>query len=365
MPPSLATTPRRPLRPVAFAFACALATLSACSTSAPAPARLTEDVVARCRQVEIAFQTDAPDYVAKRDAVASDERAAPWLVRMFVAHVVACREGTAVDEGAQSVVAPPKSPADLELAAQMERLRAEDQRAARDQVLGTVAAERTDATKTAGAGARPFRGRDEVERRAIAELVALGAIAVPVLVQDLLLHEQPHLRELGGELLAHVGAPAVPALQRVTRSGAPKQRRAAARALGRIGVDANVLATLRELAADGDYTVRADSLRALRDGGPDAQALLVERLRGDDDPFVRRVAADTLAHFENRTAALALADYLEHCIRTKDVEGERTAHRALAAMSRDRAVRTTAAWREWAGTLPDAAPGRPTAPRGR
>src|SRR5699024_812042 len=113
------------------------------------------------------------------------------------------------------------------------------------------------------AGAVTFRGRDEIERRAIAQLVALADVAVPVLVHDLLEHEQPHLRELGAELLAHVGAPAVPALQRVATGGAPKQRRAAARALGRIGIDASVLATLRQLAADGDYTVRADALRAL------------------------------------------------------------------------------------------------------
>ena len=53
---------------------------------------------------------------------------------------------------------------------------------------------------------------------------------------------------------------------------------------------------LRELANDEDYTVRADALRGLR-SDDEARALLLERLRDDADPFVRRVAAQALRHF--------------------------------------------------------------------
>ncbi len=359
MPPSLATPPRRHFA-ITNAIAIAGAVGLAACASAPAPATLTDEQIARCREVEIAYRTDAPDYAAKRDALARDELAARWLVRMFVADVVAGREVRAVDEGTQSLRAAPRAPAARELAAALQQLRAEDARAARGRLLETVAADEPSTNATAAAG------RGTGEQRALAEIVSLGAIAVPVLVHDLLEHEHSEVRELGAELLARVGAPAVPALQRIARAGDAKQRRVAALALGHIGIDADVLATLRALATDGDYTVRADALRGLTGGGADAEALLVERLRADDDAFVRRVAAQTLGHFRTPTAAAALVDYLERTERESDRDGERAAQSALMAIADTRRLRTTAAWRAWAaalGTGAPRAPGNSLAPR--
>lgn len=184
-----------------------------------------------------------------------------------------------------------------------------------------------------------------VEERALAEIDALGAVAVPTLVGDLLLHNQPQPRELGIELLARVGAPALPAVQEVARNGEPRQRRAAARTMGAIGVDAAVFAILARMADDEDYSVRADALRSLRSGGDDGKRLLVEKLRADPDPFVRRVAAQTLVHHPGQASSLALVDYLERCERERDFPGEKTAQASLQQLTTTRGFQTPAQWR--------------------
>jgi HEAT repeat protein len=192
--------------------------------------------------------------------------------------------------------------------------------------------------------------------RALGELRALGAVAVPTVVGDLLRHEQPQPRELGIEILAAIGTPSVPALREVAHSGEPKHRRAAARALGGIGSDPDIMATLRELAGDDDYTVRADALRGLRNGGEPARALLLERLRADADPFVRRVAAQALAGHPATATALALVDYLERCKRDRDWPGEQAAQESLQHLAGTRSPRTPEAWRAFAPELDRRAP---------
>lgn len=272
--------------------------LGACS-SAPArfePGALTAAQVELCRAAEKAYREQAADYPQKRAAAAADPVAAAWLVRMFLRDLFVAREGQPLGE---------------------------------DQPLFRAAA----------------RVVDPVETRALAELRTLGAVAVPTLVGDLLLHSQPQPRELGIELLAMIGAPAVPALQEVARTGETRPRRAAARALGGIGLDDRVLATLRTLAGDSDYTVRADALRSLRGGGEAARTLLTERLAGDPDPFVRRVAAETLGHAEGRAVMLALADYLERCQKEADHKGEVAAQLSLQRIANSSGLRSVADWR--------------------
>jgi hypothetical protein len=358
MPSSSATQPHRTGRARRAAAvsgalaACAVSAVLAACASASAndpskPARLSPEQVAQCREVELAFANNAPDYAAKRDAVARDPVAKQWLVRMFVAEVVAIREGRAVDEGTASVHTPPRAHADQQIRGTLHQQRDADARASRDRVLREIASDRLPT----GSGTR--------EQRAIAEIVALGDAAVPVLIADLLQHEHTQLRVLGVELLAHVGAPAIPGLQQVARDGQPRQRRAAARALGLIGADGEVLATLRALARDGDFTVRADALRALHDGGAEAQALLLERLRDDDDAFVRRTAAATLGNFRTKAAAVALCDFVARCERDGDLDGARAGRTALMAMAPDHRPRLPDAWRAFAATLGD----DPIAPR--
>lgn len=288
----------------------AVALASACA-SPPAryqPGPLSTAQLQQVRAAETAYRATAADYVVRRDKVLADPLATAWLVRMFVRDVFTVREGRPL-------------------------------------------ADRPVALFRAAGGIE-----DPVETRALAEIRHIGAKAVPILVGDLLMDEQPLNRELGIELLGLVGAPAVPELKALIERGEQRQRRAAARALGRIGLDAEVLAILREMAEDGDYTVRADAVRSMVGGGPEAQDLLQVKLREDSDPFVQRTAAQALAEFPNRKAAGALVDYLEHCLRADDRMGERTAQSCLQRMAGTRTRRLPEAWREFAKTMADATP---------
>jgi HEAT repeat protein len=285
---------------------------AACSTVPPRyePGTPSPEQAARLKAVEAAYRAKAPDYPAQRDAIAPDPVAVAWLVRMFIRDVFAAREGRPLGED--------------------------------DELLRA-------ATKR----------EDPLADRAIAEIQALGAAAVPTLVGDLLQHDQPQPRELGVELLGAVGQPAKPALLPLAQAGPPKQRRAAIRALGRIGFDAEGLALARAMAVDdADYTVRADALRSLRGAGPAAQQLLTDRLQADPDPYVRRVAAATLAAFPTTAAAQALVDFLAACERANDKDGGVAAQRALRAMAGTRAARSVAAWREWAAGVDARAAGK-------
>ncbi len=295
----------------AAAIAFGLALLAACSSAPYEPGKLSTEQVAKCRALEAAYRTNSADYPALRDDLAQDGTAAAWLVRMFVSDLFAVRE---------------------------ERPLTED----------------TEFLRAAARITNP------VEVRALAEIKALGAVAVPTLVGDLLQHEQPQPRELGIELLGLVGAPAVPRLLDIVQNGETKHRRAAARALGRIGVDGQILATLRELVNDSDYTVRADALRSLRGGGLPAQQLLIERLRGDGDPFVRRVAAETLGHFKATSTVVAVVDYLERCKLERDYPGEQAAQKSLQRLSGTRSPRTPQAWRVWGVEAGELEPGNPS-----
>lgn len=283
--------------------------LPACASRAPTVARLSEAQLERCRAAEAAFRAGAADWPARRDELLRDPVATAWLVRMFVHDLFTVREGRSLGD---------------------------------DELLRAAA-----------------KIEDPVERAALHELRQLGAAAVPTLIADLLLHPQPQPRELGVELLVYIGEPAIGPLQQVARTGESRPRRAAARALGRISPTGEVLATLRELAADRDYAVRADALRSLRGGGEPARELLLVALRTDDDPFVRRVAAETLGGFPGAGTAAALVDYLERCQREQDKPGEQQAQASLQRLAGTRGPRTPAAWRAIAATL-DGVPAAPT-----
>jgi hypothetical protein len=256
-----------------------------------------------CVLVEKAYRSEAPDYPALRERAAKDALVSAWLTRMFVRDIFAAREQRPVG---------------------------------RDEAL----------LRAVG------RIADPVEARAIAELKQLGALAVPTLVGDLLEHDQPQPRELGVELLGYVGPPALPALVEVAERGSPRQQRAAARALGAIGVDERSLPVLRRLANDADFAVRADALRALRSGGPPARALLLDRLRHDPDPFVTRVAALSLGAFPDRLVGEALITYLERCKGNIDSRGVEAAQQALQQVTGTTQVRSAEAWRGAVAALP-------------
>jgi HEAT repeat protein len=279
--------------------------LAACASSAKPyhPGALGPEQAAKCRAAEDAYRKNAPEYPQLRDELVKDPVAASWLVRMFVRDLFAVREG---------------------------------------RPLGTD----EDLLRAAA------RIENPVEKRALAEILTLGAVAVPTVVGDLLLHDQPQPRELGIELLGRIGQPALPALREVVRADEPKHRRAAARALAAIGANDDALVELSRLTKDGDYTVRADAVRGLRRGNAAAGEVVRQVLTGDADPFVRRVAAGALAGHADPQSAVALIDYLERCKRDVDAQGAQVAQESLQAISGSRGPRTVEAWRAWAAKLP-------------
>lgn len=288
--------------------------LAACS-AAPVryqPGRLGEGQIAVLRAAEAAYRAEQPDYAVRRAEVWRDPDATAWLVRMFVHDVFAVREQRPLGERPEEL-------------------------------------------------ARRAAGRDPVEMRAIEEIRAAGARAVPVLVGDLLLDDQPLRRELGIELLAEVGDAARPAVLEVARAGPVKSRRAAARALGLIGLDEPSLQLLTTMLQDSDYTVRADAARGLGSGAGVGLPVLVAHLDVEPDPFVVRTIVQTMGELRVRASGRALVARLERCIAGRDDEGERAAQAALQRLAATRGVRSVAAWRELVETMPEAiAPDRPS-----
>ncbi|HEB54538.1 MAG TPA: hypothetical protein ENI87_14900, partial [bacterium] len=185
----------------------------------------------------------------------------------------------------------------------------------------------------------------------IAQIAAMGEPAVEVVVNDLLRHPQGFVRAIGLEAIAGIGGLAVPAVIALSRSDEVRDRRVAARALGAIGAAGTALDRLRELARSPDWQVRSEVAQALRSGGDAARDLLLAML-ADDDAFVRRKAAESLAVYRDRAAADALIAFLERCKRESDWDGELAAQKALQQMSGSRSPRTAAAWRRFAAGLP-------------
>lgn len=284
--------------------------LGACASTEPAwnPGELDKQRQQQCKAVERAYREELPEYPALRDELAKDPVAISWFVRMLIRDLFTIREGRPLGSDEDL----------LRAAAKIEHI---------------------------------------VEIRALAEFDAIGVAAVPTIVGDLLRHSQPQPRELGVELIGRIGAPALPAVRELAQDGEARHRRAAARAAAAIGITPDVLALLRKLAGDAEFTVRADALRGLRRGGGiEAQALLCARLRDDDDPFVRRQAARSLVGHPSQASAQALVDYLARCKAERDAQGEQTVQDALMALAGAKGPRTEEAWRKWAsGWQPAAA----------
>jgi hypothetical protein len=79
-----------------------------------------------------------------------------------------------------------------------------------------------------------------------------------------------------------------------------EDRMQAARAIGGIGADAGrAIPVLLEVLRDSEVKVRTEAARALERMGPAAQAALSSSLR-DEDPVVRRIAAEALARILRR-----------------------------------------------------------------
>jgi HEAT repeat protein len=297
MPPA---TARRWSLPSLFA---ALATLTACAGPEPvpiwSPGALSPQQVAACKEVELLYREQSPDYGPRSEQLAADPVAVAWFVRMLIRDVLQARDGRNVSDFDSR----------LRLAAGFD---------------------------------------DPLESRALAAIEAFGVAAAPTVVGDLLQHPQGRARELGYELTARIGSPAVPFVLPMTSSPEPKQRRAAARALGVVDGGEAALVALQRLAEDADFLVRGDAMRGL--AGHDsavADQLLRQRLQSDPDPYVRRQAARALGQRPSVEAAAALVDYLDRCARETDGQGEQLAQESLQQMAGTRGFRTPEAWRNW------------------
>jgi len=264
----------------------------------------SKEVVVKLAAVERAYRGEAPEYAALRDDLIGDPVAAAWLTRMFVRDVVRRREGRPLEQ---------------------------------DQNLLRAAANL----------------EDPVEKRAIDELVVLGAVAVPILVEELLLHDQSHNRQYGIELIGYIGRPALAAVLEVARSGRVRDRRAAARALGVLWREPEAMACLIRLAGESDFTVRADAARGLRHGGEAAAATLRAMARRDPDAFVRRTAIAALVDHPGRATADALIDCLVRYQDEADSRGYEATQAALVELAAATAPRSVESWRRWAASLPE------------
>lgn len=301
--------PRCPLRLLSPSVRCSAlalgALLAACSSPGKRPADplspgpLTPAQQELLRDLELAYREQAKDYPERRAAIADDPVATAWFARMLIADVITAREG--------------RPPSDED-----DRLRA-------------VA-----------------KIKDPVEARALDTLGELGAAAVPTVVNDLLRHPQALPREIGYELVARIGAPALPPLLELAADREVVHRRVAARALGLVGGDPTAIRALHDLARDGEFTVRAAAVRGLGTCGlPAAAAWLRECLQQDRDPFVRRKAAEALQAYPSRATAESLIDYLDRCERSEDHDGARAAQLVLRAFAKTRGGRTVPDWRRW------------------
>jgi len=301
--------------------------VAACAAK-PAPPKVAEpapDQYARLRAAEQLYRKDDPAFAAERDDLARDPVTAFWLTRLFVRDLMLAREGH------------------------------ETGRANKDVKLNDVASATRVRTQTGDSDPllRAAAGiKNPVEARALAQIDALGAAAAPCIVHDLGCHQQPFVRELGVELLARIGPPALPAMEPLRASAREPERCVYAEALGGMPPDAASTATLSAFAADDpEFTVRATAAKALGRAGADAAPQLRKTLATDPDPFVRRTAAEALAAQRDPATAAALVAYLERCQKEHDGDGEAAAQRALQTQSRTRTPRTAAAWRAWTQTL--------------
>ncbi|MEC8253484.1 MAG: HEAT repeat domain-containing protein [Planctomycetota bacterium] len=286
-------------------------TLAGCAgaPSAYTPGQLSKEQFARCRQVAQAYVDLAPEYVELRDALRADPVASRWFVRYLEQEVIAVREG------------------------QSELLSEEKVR------IDQVRKLRKAPAQFDLPGQRP-------DRRAIGQIVAMGASAVEVVIADLLTSRQEFLRSIGVEILAGLGEAAVPALLDLARRGSAADQRGAARALGAVGATGPALAALEELTRSAEWRVRSDAVQALVRGGDAARGLLI-RMLADADPFVCRKAAESLGSYRDAVAAAALVAFLKQSQARNEWAGELAAQQALQQISGAAGPRTAAAWQSY------------------
>ena len=192
-------------------------------------------------------------------------------------------------------------------------------------------------------------GTDPVWDRALVEIEALGATAVPCLITDLLRHPRHDRRRLGVTLLARTGADSIPAMRTELEGPDDALRRLTVLAVGEMPAGEGPLGALRAAAKDPEFTVRSAACEGLARMGTAGFADLRAALTAESDPFVRRVAARGLGGDRTRITAEALLTYMRACAVAGDRDGVAAAHEAMSRLAdRDpRRPRGVEAWAVW------------------
>jgi HEAT repeat protein len=195
--------------------------------------------------------------------------------------------------------------------------------------------------------------RMQMERtdRAGKELVSLGAVAVPALI------ETGHsgdgiLRQQVARLLAFIGEPAVdPLIASLESRPESRFRRFEAEALGEIGDPRAYPSLERMLLEEDDWAVRGAAARALGVlGDPRASGPLARALDREADPFVRGEVVVALGSFRDGQSVEALIGAMARAAASDEVDAlavVRACGRSLRRITGESIEDDPRAWRDW------------------
>ncbi len=278
--------------------------LTACAAVEP-PRTVPRPDAAQLEALQAAerlYREQSEDFAAARDALAADPVTAFWLTRMLVLDVV----------------------------------------------RGLDAAQSTDhdflATVAEGAVVHP------VFVRALTQLEALGAAAVPAVAEDLLRHRYSDRRRLGVDVLASMGPAVLPALSELLDDPDWRTRNHVMAVLLAMpaAADPEAVAPLIERGLrDPEFAVRASAVRALPQLGPEAAPRLRALLVDDPDAYVRRSAATVLGEYPDRDTARALVEFYGVALADGDHEAVRAADDSLRRIAGRRDPGDLGFWRAW------------------
>ena len=193
---------------------------------------------------------------------------------------------------------------------------------------------------------------DSRRQRALAELCAMGAAAVPCVREDLLRHEYADRRLLAVQILQAIGPDAYAGIAPCLSERDPVVRKAAVDAAAAMLSVPAARSAVEALLADPEFVVRGAAYAALGRLGPQAGGVLRRGLETDADPYVRRAIVQALGEVRVVGSAQAVFAYYTSCLAARDTRGLEAADAALARLSGRKPPGNEVSWRSWLATLP-------------
>lgn len=194
--------------------------------------------------------------------------------------------------------------------------------------------------------------------RAAAELVELAPISTPVLI-ELLGVRDGIVSFLAADLLARIGAPALPPLLTKLGDPQPEVRRRSAELCARLPIGASSAeeasvgeALARLVQQDKAWIVRAQAARALGARGARQKhkgfaAGVLTRALSDGDPAVVESAANALRELSEPRAVPLLIDALERSLAAGALAPARAAQESLRGLTGQKRDLLPQEWRRW------------------